>query len=187
MTKRIKFPSLIVALCAMLIGSCAVATQSPNPGQQGRGQEELGYLVGQWSMNGGLESHPMYSSATVTGTMECEWFDGNYAVLCRVEQSSNQDGLPTKALRIFGYSKEAGAFTSYGLTNTHHISTDVSLGSFQNDTWTYAGEEKMNGQTVRFRETITKVSPTSFTLTQERAAGGGAWQKLASATFTKTP
>ena len=179
------FASLL-ALCLVGIASAAPAAEPAKSPALSAEQAELGFLVGKWTMSGSLESHPLFASTAVTGKMTCEWFAGQFAVLCRVEQQSKSAGAPTKALRIFGYSPEAKAYTSYGLTDTGHVSIDVDLGSFAGGAWTFTADERvLNGQKVKFREQLTKVSPTSFKLSQELAADGGAWRPVASASFTK--
>lgn len=176
MAKRINV-SLAAALCLMGLAS-SVFGQTPKAGNE---NDDLGFLVGKWNYNGKLTSHPEFPNATVTGTMNCTWLEGHYAVLCQMSQKSDAAGIPTRALRIFAYSNSAHAYTSWGVMNNHEVASDVSLGHFQNGSLSYSGSQKLtNGQMAESKENITKISTNSFKISQE--SGG---HEVAAATFTK--
>jgi hypothetical protein len=74
-------------LAVLAASSCAVTAfaQVPTPPPE---TAALDYFAGSWRMEGEDGKTPFGPGGKVTGEDKCEWFDGNFALVCRGESET---------------------------------------------------------------------------------------------------
>src|SRR5512143_1975594 len=111
--------------------------EMPKPGPE---HQKLGYFVGAWKMDADMKPGPMGPGGKMTGTSNCSWFDGHYAVVCK-DSSSGPMG-PMKGMGILSYDREDKKYQYFGMDSMGM--SEKAEGAVENDVWTYTNEGKMN-------------------------------------------
>ena len=175
----------ILAVCGVVsvAGVHIVAAQAPQAPKPGPEQARLGYFVGKWKAEGEMKPGPMGPGGKMTTTDNCEWFEGQYSVICRSEGTTPMG--PTKSMGILGYSTEEKVYTYYGVDNSNMTMASVPKGTVQGDTWTYHDAGMMGGKTVKTRVTIKELSPTAYTFKMEIQGADGKWAPMMESKNTK--
>ena len=169
-----------VVWAAGLPSAAAQAPQAPKPGPE---HKRLGYFVGKWNAEGEMKPGPMGPGGKMKSTDTCEWFEGQYSVICRSEGT-----MPTgssKSIGILGYNTEEKVYTYYGIDNSNMTMASVPKGTVRGDTWTYTDESTYGGQKVKSRVTIKELSPTSYTFRMEMQGPDGKWTPMMESKNTK--
>ena len=122
---------------------------------------------------------PFGPGGKIMSTDTCEWFEGQFAVMCRSEGKSPLG--PMKSVGIMSYSAEEKVYTYYAVDNSGMTMTTVQRGTVKGDTWTFTG-----GQKVKVRVTLKEVSPTSYTFMLEMQNADGQWERVIESTSTKS-
>lgn len=174
--------SLFAPIAVLALSSVAAAQQPPAPPKPTAEHQKLGYFVGSWTSSGDMKPSPFGPGGKVTGTETCEWFAGNFSVVCRSEGTSPMG--PMKSLGIMGYAADEKVYTFYGTDNMGMNSGTVARGSVQGDTWTFTDEAMMMGQKIKSRWVMKVSSPTSYTFRWEMEQGGK-WATVMDGTATK--
>lgn len=174
MNRRIS--SAAVALVAALGSIVAVAQAPPAKPAPGPEHKKLAYFVGTWKGDAELKPNPYMPGGTYTSTDRCEWFDGNFAVVCRGE--GNGPMGPVKSMGLMGYNTDEKVYTYYGLDSAGMTMASVARGKADGSTWTYTEESTMGGKPVKSRYTIRQLSPTSYSFTWETQGADGKWTTL---------
>jgi hypothetical protein len=161
----------ILTLAAVTSAAAPAAAQAaPKPGPE---QQRLGYFVGRWKAEGEIKASPMGPGGKMSSTDNCEWFEGQFSVVCRSEGQG--PGGPMKSVGILGYSAEDKAYTYYGVDNTGMTMSTVPKGTVSGKTWTYTDESTMGGQKVKSRVTLVEESATAYTFRMEIQGPDGKW------------
>ena len=175
---------LLAALTVISVAGLQIATaqapQAPKPTPE---QARLGYFVGKWTAKGEIKPGPMGPGGKMTTTDNCEWFEGQYSVICRSEGTTPMG--PTKSMGILGYSTEEKVYTYYGVDNSNMTMASVPRGTVRGDTWTYTDEGMMGGKKVKTRVTIKELSPTEYTFRMEAQGPDGKWASMMESKNTK--
>ena len=175
---------LLAALTVLSVAGVQFATaqapQAPKPTPE---QTRLGYFVGKWKAEGEIKPGPMGPGGKMTTTDNCEWFEGQYSVICRSEGTTPMG--PTKSMGILGYSTEEKVYTYYGVDNSNMTMASVPRGTVRGDTWTYTDEGMMGGKKVKTRVTIKELSPTEYTFRMEAQGPDGKWASMMESKNTK--
>lgn len=177
MKKTIAMATVLTAWCATAAFAQPKEMPKPTPEHQ-----KLGYFVGTWSTTGEMKPSPFGPGGKMTGTDTCEWFAGNFAVVCRTEGTSPMG--PMKGIGIMGYNTDEKVYTYYGLDNSPMNMATVPKGTLQGDTWTYTDESMMMGQKVKSRFIMATKSPTSYSMKWEMEQDGK-WTTMMEGTATK--
>lgn len=155
-TKKAASLTVSIALVLMFVG-VAVAQSPSGPPKPGPEHQKLAYFAGNWMSEGDAKPNPYGPGGKFTFTQNCEWFDGNFALVCHADGKMPEGSF--KGLSVMGWDPAEKTYT-YFETNT--IGEIIfSRGSVQGDTWTWNNESKMNGKPVRARFTLKQVSPDS--------------------------
>ncbi|HEY7612705.1 MAG TPA: DUF1579 family protein [Gemmatimonadales bacterium] len=181
MQRMAKAMLAIVPLCVAL--APAVAGQAAPPQKPGPEHQRLGFFVGKWKVEGEVKPGPMGPGGKLTGTDNCEWFEGQFTVICRSE--SRGPSGPSKSIGLLGYSPEEKAYTYYGVDNSSMTMSTVPKGHVEGKTWTYTDESTMGGQKVKSRVTLVEESPTAYTFRMEFEGPDGKWMQVMSSRNTK--
>jgi hypothetical protein len=174
----------ILALATVSSAAAHLAAAQTTPAQKpGPEHQRLGFFVGRWKAEGEIKPGPMGPGGKFTGTDTCEWFEGQFTVICRSEGQGPTG--PSKSLGILGYSVEDKAYTYYGVDNSSMIMSTVPKGTVSGKTWTYTDQSTMGGQTVKSRVTIEEESPTAYTFRMEIQGPDGKWMPTMQSRNTK--
>jgi hypothetical protein len=174
------FNSLAVFTVVSAAGLQIAVAQSPKPGPE---HKRLGYFVGKWNADGELKPGPMGPGGKMKSSDTCEWFEGQFSVICRYDGSGPMG--PSKGIGILGYNTEEKVYTYYGVDNTNMTMASVPKGTRQGDTWTYTDEGTMGGKKYKSRVTIKELSPTSYTFRMDMQGPDGKWAPMMESKNTK--
>jgi Protein of unknown function (DUF1579) len=175
----------VAAACIVvaLSGPQILAAQGSQPTKPGPEHKRLAFFVGKWKAEGEVKPGPMGPGGKMSSTDTCEWFEGQYTVVCRYEGSGPMG--PSKGLGILGYNTEEKVYTYYGIDNTNMTMATVPKGTVQGDTWSYTDEATFGGQKVKSRVTLKELSPTSYTFRMEMQGPDGKWVPMMESKNTK--
>jgi hypothetical protein len=167
MKKRSVFPLAVFVLLAI----AAIARQEPAPAPKpGPEHEKLAYFVGKWTSEGDIKASSFGPGGKYSITETCDWLPGKFAILCKSE--GKMVGGEFHGLSVMSYSMADGSYVYY---ETNNWGENVySHGSVAGDTWTWTNESKMNGQPVRTRFILKRVSNDLATYIFDMAMGSNA-------------
>jgi|SRR6266850_4787221 len=98
-----KAASLAVSIALVLIFVGVALAQAPSgPPKPGPEHQKLAYFAGKWSSEGDVKPGPFGPGGKVTFTETCEWFDGNFALVCHSD--GKMQDLPHKGLSVMGWA-----------------------------------------------------------------------------------
>jgi hypothetical protein len=160
-----------IALVAVFVCAALAAAQGPPPKPTPAPElKKLDYFVGTWKTTGDLKPGPMGPGGKFTELGHNEWMPGHFFL---VEHSNISSGAMGHLVEIayLGYSAEDKAYT-YDAFNSMG-EAEHAKGTVEGDTWTWTSTEKMGGQTMKGRFTITVASPTSYSFKFEIAPESG--------------
>lgn len=158
----------------------AQTPQAPKPGPE---HARLAYFVGKWTAEGEMKPGPMGPGGKMTTSDNCEWFEGQYSVICHSEGTTPAG--PTKSIGILGYSPEEKVYTYYGVDNSSMTMASVPKGTLKGDTWTYTDEGTMGGKKYKSRVIIKELSPTSYSFKMDMQGPDGKWIPMMESKNTK--
>jgi hypothetical protein len=180
---RRTLPTLAAYAALTLAGLQLGAAQAQQPSKPGPEHEKLGYFVGKWRAEGEVKPGPMGPGGKMTTTDNCEWFEGQYSVICRSEGTTPMG--KTKSIGILGYSDEEKVYTYYGVDNSNMTMGSIPKGTLKGDTWTYNDEGTMGGKKFKTRVTIKELSPTSYSFSMDMQGPDGKWVRTMESKNTK--
>jgi hypothetical protein len=163
-----KQAGMTLAVWMFLAAAALAQMEMPKPGPE---LKKLDALAGKWTLEGEMKPGPMGPGGKMTETQKCEWMEGAFFLVCNAEfKSSMGDGT---GLSVMGYSNDEKTYT-YREFNSYGEFQD-SRGSLDGDTWTWMGDEKEGGMTMKGRFSMKMISPTSYTFTFEMSQDGTKW------------
>jgi uncharacterized protein DUF1579 len=180
-----KRPLNLLAASAVVsvAGLQALAAQAPQAPKPGPEHARLAYFVGKWTAEGEVKPGPMGPGGKMTTTDNCEWFEGQFSVICRSEGTTPTG--PTKSIGILGYSPEEKVYTYYGVDNSSMTMASVPKGTLKGDTWTYTDAGTMGGKKYKSRVIIKEISPTSYSFKMDMQGPDGKWMPMMESRNTK--
>ena len=98
----VKLKAILALVAVSSAAASAAAAQAAPPQKPGPEHQRLGYFVGRWKAEGQVKPSPMGPGGKVTATDDCEWFEGQFTVICRSEGQGPSG--PSKSIGILGYS-----------------------------------------------------------------------------------
>lgn len=168
-----------LVLLFVALGMAQAPAGPPKPGPE---HQKLAYFAGKWTNEGDMKPSSFGPGGKFSSTSSCEWFDGNFAVVCHSDGTSLQTGS-IKGLSIMGWDPAAKTYT-YFSTNSWGQGA-FSRGTVEGDTWTWNNESKMNGKPVVVRFTLKQVSPDVATYKFEMGAAGEPLKLMMDGTQTR--
>lgn len=171
---------LAASLFLSVAGIQSASAQAPKPGPE---HKRLAYFVGKWRSEGEMKPGPMGPGGKMTSSDTCEWFEGEFSVICHYEGSGPMG--PSKGLGILGYNTEEKVYTYYGVDNTNMTMASVPKGTLRGDTWTYTDEGTMGGKKYKSRVVLKELSPTSYTFRMDMQGPDGKWMPMMESKNTK--
>src|SRR5512140_3176347 len=175
---------LILVLLALVV-PCVCHAQPAQPPKPGPEAQRLAFMLGSWQDQSELRESPMGPAGKVTGTTNCEWFTGNFQVVCR----SEFDG-PTgrgAVMSIVAWDAGRKAYVGFGMNSSGWVGQ--TTGQVTGNTWTFTAETLLPdarlGKVAKMRWTVVDLSPTRQTNRFEVSLDGGAWTLVAEGASTK--
>jgi hypothetical protein len=162
--------ALVIALVAVLACVALAAAQGPPPKPTPAPEvKKLDYFAGTWKSEGELKPGPFGPGGKLSGVDHNEWMAGHFFLVFHSTNASPMGHVAGTA--YMGYSTEDKAYT-YDAFNSMG-EAEHAKGTVEGDTWTWTSTEKMGGQVMKGRYTITVASPTSYSFKFEVAPEGG--------------
>lgn len=132
---------VIAVVCALLLVGVGVAygqaTPKPRPEH-----EALGAFVGTLSEQG--EQFAGYAVGKFSHEASCEWFQGKFAVICRIKRT---DVLGTvQGLQIIGFHCPTAVYTFY-YVNSRGGGNVRYTGTHAGNVWTFEGQPRSGEKT----------------------------------------
>jgi len=163
--KRIIVVSVVMML---LVAIAAQAQTAPTPEHK-----KMGVWVGDWTEEGKNEATPYgVMAGTTKGTISCEWFEGEYQVVCNGE--SSELGGKTKSLFILTYSMEKKQYLGLHMTSSGDFS--MPIGKVDGSVWTINDSIAAAGKTYQFRVVFNFASADEYTVRAEYSEDGKNWK-----------
>lgn len=159
--------SLQVGL-VLLFGALGMAQAPASPPQPGPEHQKLAFFAGKWSSEGEMNPSTFGPGGRFSSTSTCEWFDGNFALVCHSEGKTQASTV--KSLSVMGWDAALKTYTYFTINEVGQ--NTFSRGMVEGDTWTWNNESKVNGKPVILRFTLKQVSPDSATYKFEMGAPG---------------
>ena len=88
-----------------------------------------------------------------------------------------------KSEAVMGWNAEDKVYRYMGFDSTGMMGS--ANGTVSGNTWTWTGEDKMGGKTIKSRYTITLTSPTTQAFKWETSEDGKTWTTAAEGKSTK--
>jgi len=167
MTQRKTLAMVVVLLLAATTAMAQAPGKAPTPGPENK---RLGAFVGKWSGTADTKASPMGPAGKMSWTETCEWFNGNFAVVCRTDGTGPMG--PSKGLGILSYSTEDKTYIYNGIESTNG-EFQTAKGTVQGKVWTWLGDGKMAGKPFKVRYTSTEVSNDSQSFKFEMSQDAG--------------
>ena len=169
---------MVLATLFMLAAMGLAQESMPKPGPE---HKKLDMFVGSWTLDGDIKAGPMGPGGKMVENEKCEWMEGNFFVVCHSDfKGVSMSGT---GLSLMGYSTDDKTYT-YREFNSYGEFED-SKGSLEGDTWTWSGEEKMGGSSIKGRFTMKVTSPTSYNFKYEMSQDGTTWNTVLDGKATK--
>src|SRR5258708_3734604 len=171
--------TIFLILCVALTVGALAQMEAPEPGPE---HKKLDMFAGTWTLDGDLKPGPIGPGGKMTKNEKCEWMEGGFFLVCHADFKSVSMGSGS-GLSVMGYSSDDKAYT-YREFNSYGEFED-SRGALDGDTWTWTGDEKMGGMTMKGRFTMKVTSPTSYNFGYEMSQDGTKWTTMMDGKATK--
>jgi hypothetical protein len=176
--KTISLAALSLFFFSSLLAAAQAPPPAPTPAQE---LKKLDYFVGTWKSVGDLKPGPMGPGGKVTGADHVEWMSGHFFLVFHSNESSPMGrGLGTA---FMGYNTDDKNYTFDAFNSMGEA--EHATGTVAGDTWTWTSTEKMGGQVMKGRYTVTVVSPTSYNFKFELAPESGDYSTVMEGKATK--
>lgn len=155
------------ASLAVLMVAVAFAQESGAPPKPGPEHEKLNYFVGKWSSEADIKATAFGPAGKYTATETCDWLPGKFAILCKSDGNMMGGEMHDTSVMTYNTLEKSYVYfetNSWGELSYYH-------GSVDGDTWTWTNEFQMNGQPIRGRFTLKRVSDDVATFGFEMALG----------------
>jgi hypothetical protein len=165
-----------VVVLAFAMPCVAQTVQPPKPGPE---VQRLGYFVGTWTFVGEILTDP---KGTYEGTVTWKWLPGGFSVVGKPDGTA-MSGNATGELTTLSYTPTYKAYT--WLTVRRGRLPEGGKSSVSGNVWTCEEEATVGGKPAKRRQTLTEVSPTSYSYKVERSVEGGPWTQTIDLKATK--
>jgi Protein of unknown function (DUF1579) len=175
---------IIVCICslALSISSFAQAPTASPIATTPPEVQRLAYYLGTWRGEGETKSGPFGSAGKLSSTMTCDWFAGDFHLVCRGEERG-PTGKRT-FLNILAYDEKAKAYTEYGIGSLGEREYSTG-GSIVGNKRTFVLDSDVEGKPTKLRYIEVQVSPTFYTYQAEASIDRGPWTVIAEGKVTK--
>ena len=151
--KNLTAPCLVIGLILLIVAAIYAQEPAavPKPGPE---HEKLGYYVGKWTEEGEIKPSAFGPGGKYTATETCEWLHGKFAILCK--EDGTMMGGEMHGTSIMSYNTQEKSYVYFETNNWGELS--YYHGSVDGGTWTWNNEFTINGQQIKGRFTLKRVS-----------------------------
>ena len=174
-----KWAGIILAAGLVLTAAAVAQESAPKPAPE---HKKLDMLAGSWVLEGDVKPNPMGPGGKMTESEKCEWMEGGFFLICRVDFKTASSGNGS-GLSVLGYSAGEKAYT-YREFNSWGEFED-SRGMLDGETWTWTSDEKMGDTVMKGRFTMKFTSPSSYAFSYEMSTDGAKWTTAVDGKATK--
>ena len=146
---------VVSGVTATLLGAAILVAQTaaPTPGPE---HKRLERMVGQWNYQGEAKASPLGPAGKITGSETCEWFAGNFGIVCR-SKGTGPKGAMT-AMNVMSYDPAQKTYTYYTISSQGD--NFFIRGQVNGNVWTWEDTMQADGKPMKVRATVTEESPT---------------------------
>jgi hypothetical protein len=163
----------------LLMAAAGIAQEMPKPGAD---HKKLDIFAGSWTLDGEMKPGPMGPGGNITENEKCVWMDGGFYLICHSDfKSSMGNG---SGVSFMGYSGDDKAYTYREFNSMGEF--EDSRGTVDGNTWTWLGDEKGGGMSMKGRFTMKITSSTSYSFSFEMSQDGKTWTTVMDGKATKT-
>lgn len=173
-----KRSGMILVAWTVLAVSAVAQNDMPKPGPE---HKKLEVFAGSWTLDGDFKASSMGNGGKLTENEKCEWMDGNFFLVCHADAKTSMGDA--SAFSVMGYSTDDKTYTYREFNSMGEYME--SKGALDGDTWTWTGDDKMNGTTTKGKFTMKMTSPTSYNFTYEMSKDGTNWTVVMEGKATK--
>lgn len=155
----------------LALGVFAAPALAQEAMQRGPQHERLAYFVGDWQFEGRAMDSPMGPGGPLSGTDDCEWFEGRFHVVCHGEANTPRGRMKTGS--VWGYDPLVQKYTLYGFNSSGEAF--YVLGTVDGKVWTWNAEYPMGEQVMHLKATVTEESSTAYRYRLEMSPDGTNW------------
>jgi hypothetical protein len=174
---------IVIALFALVFVCVSFAQETPKllpkPGPE---HLKLAGLVGSWTTAGEWVESPSGPGGKWWGTIESEWFPGQFAVVRRLDEKDSEGG-ELKSMNVIAYDKDAASYTWYSINSQG--GTGLDKVEITGDVLIFKSTTQYKGITYQIRATLTGLGTDKLTYIQEYSEDGTIWKHLARSTDTR--
>ncbi len=163
MTRRI----LVAVVASVLVSAVAHAQTPSKPGPE---EQRLGVWVGSWDGEHETKAGPQGPAQKATLKTNCEWFTGNFQVVCRAEVTGPTGGKRS-TLSILSYDHTKKDYQGFSISSNGQ--TSEAQVAVSGNAWTFSWEGVQQGKPAKFRTAYDMSSPTALTAKDELSQDGG--------------
>jgi hypothetical protein len=167
-----------VVVCIFAGGLLAQESKMPMPGPE---HKKLEYLAGRWKSEGELKPGPFGPGGKITATDHNEMFPGGFFLVVHSTGTSPMGEM--HEMGVMGYDAAGKTYTWDGFSNMGEH--EVAKGTIEGNTWTWTGEQEMNGKTMKVRYTMKELSPSAYSFTYDYSPDGANWTNVMEGKATK--
>ena len=157
-----------VLFCALVFLGVYAQAQMPTPSAE---HQKLGFWIGTWEIEGRTVETPFWTPGEFHATMNAEWFEGKFHVICRYKWGGAWGDY--SELNILGFDAAVGEYYRYAIdgygTGNHF------KGTMKENVWTYLADTNIEGKAVKYRWTVVDESPGLIMWKSEMSIDGGPW------------
>jgi len=166
-------------MCLTLSAAAVAQSEPPKPGPE---HKKLDAFAGTWTLEGDIKAGAMGQGGKMTEHEKCEWMEGGFFLVCRSDFKSESMGSGS-GISVMGYSSDDKVYT-YREFNSYGEFED-SRGTLDGDTWTWTGEEKVGGMSIKGRFIMKIISPASYNFSYEMSQDGTKYNTVMDGKATK--
>jgi hypothetical protein len=157
MFQRLLSVGIFVCIGTLVISGHALQQpQKPGPEHQ-----KLQFFVGRWQLEDEDASGGKFNAVST-----CEWFEGRFHVICRVEGNGPEG--KSRELNVLTY--DSGS-SEYLWNHIGSLGESASArGRLDGKTWRWHGEPPMKGEQMRYDITWAETSADSYTIKVEASS-----------------
>ena len=174
----------IVLATALTLGIVAVVTSAQAPTQKpGPEHARLAAFAGQWNYAGDAKASPLGPAGKVTSSETCEWFDGEFHLVCRSKGTGPRG--QAAGMSVMGYDPARKAYTYHAITS---LGDNVFIrGKVDGKVWTWSDETTIDGKAVKILVTVTEQTPSAYGVRVEASMDNAPMMLVEEGTSTKQP
>jgi hypothetical protein len=167
--------SILAVVAAIAIAAAALSAEpeekkieGPKPAPE---LEKLAYFLGPWNSEGEFKDGPAGPGGPFKGREVCRWMPGNFFMGCMMQIKGPMGMLQTQG--ILGYDTEKKVYQWWSFNNLGQHETATA--SLKDGVWTWLGELRVDGKTVKSRYTMSDTTPAGYASRLESSPDGKTW------------